>query len=50
MSKKIIAEAILMNSAKKRPTGEIPSRWRQSRPMAWRLRSLINQRKRARSR
>jgi len=39
-----------MNSAKKRTTGEIPSRWRESRPIAWRLRSLINQRKRVRSR
>lgn len=37
-----------MNSAQKRPAGDIPAHWRKSRPMAWRLRSLINQRKRAR--
>ena len=38
----------LMNSAQKSPPGEIPTHWRKSRPIAWRLRSLINQRKRAR--
>ncbi len=41
-------EAQRMNSAQKRPAGEIPAQWRKSRPMAWRLRSLINQRKRSR--
>ncbi len=43
-----LTEAQRMNSAQKRPTGDIPAQWRKSRPMAWRLRSLINQRKRAR--
>jgi hypothetical protein len=50
MSKKNLAGAVRMNSAEKRQTGEIPSSWRQSRPIEWRLRSLINQRRRARSR
>ena len=42
-------EAEPMNSAQKRPTGEIPAKWRKSRPLAWRLRSLINQRRRGRN-
>lgn len=37
-----------MNSAHKRPAGEIPAHWRKSRPLGWRLRSLINQRRRGR--
>ena len=48
MSDNQLTEAQRMNSAQKRPAGDIPAQWRKSRPMNWRLRSLINQRKRNR--
>ena len=48
MTETHLTEEPRMNSARKRPAAEIPAHWRKSRPMNWRLRSLINQRKRAR--
>lgn len=37
-----------MNSARRRPPPEAPAQWYRSRPLAWRLRSLIYQRRRGR--
>lgn len=48
MAEKHSIEERRMNSAQKRPAREVPMQWRKSRPLAWRLRSLINQRKRGR--
>jgi hypothetical protein len=48
MAEKHSIEERGMNSAQKRPAPEAPQQWRKSRPLTWRLRSLINQRRRGR--
>jgi hypothetical protein len=48
MTERYLPRGTTMNSARKRPPAGIPAHWRKSRPLSWRLRSLINQRKRGR--